>query len=298
MHDFPTPYTGGLILSFVTLFIIFVSDFENNYLNQILSYGVLIMLAGFIDDKYTLTPGVKILTQAIPIFFLIEQGLFLRDIGIYSYIGIIELGSFAKIFTFLCCMLIVNSFNYSDGMDGILALNAAISLLFMLLLVILFGSGEGIDFFIFLIISLILFAFFNLNFLKGNKIFLGDSGSNLLGFICSFSCVYLYNVEKIQPSLVIWIIAFFVYEFLCVNINRLIYSKKVFKPGRDHIHYILKDKLSVKNNNILLIICCFNMFFNFFGLIVNIFGNNNISIFFFIVFFILFFFLRNKIFSY
>ena len=49
------------------------------------------------------------------------MGLYLNDIGEYGIIGKINLGNYSEIFTFLSCLLIINAFNYMDGVDGLLS---------------------------------------------------------------------------------------------------------------------------------------------------------------------------------
>ena len=82
IHKTPTPYIGGIILAGSFLLIVLITDLNNVFLNSILSYSVLIAVAGFVDDKYSVNPGTKILLQIIPIFLLAEQGLILKDIEI------------------------------------------------------------------------------------------------------------------------------------------------------------------------------------------------------------------------
>ena len=72
--------------------------------------------------------------------------------------------------------------------------------------------------------------------------FLGDSGSLLLGFIISFLLIYFANQNLIHPILLAWSIAIFVYEFLSINIIRLRDKRNLFKAGQDHIHNILFKK--------------------------------------------------------
>ena len=121
IHKTPTPYIGGIILAGSFLLIVLITDLNNVFLNSILSYSVLIAVAGFVDDKYSVNPGTKILLQIIPIFLLAEQGLILKDIGNYNHIGLIEIGTFSLVFTIFCCLFLVNAFNYSDGLDGLIS---------------------------------------------------------------------------------------------------------------------------------------------------------------------------------
>ena len=89
---------------------------------------------------------------------------------------------------------------------------------------------------IFLLGSCLSFLFFN--FPKA-KLFLGDSGSLLLGFILSFLLIFLTNNIKIHPILLAWSVSIFVFEFLSTNIDRLLRKKNIFKAGLDHLHYKL-----------------------------------------------------------
>ena len=119
LHKNPTPYTGGIIISITLLFIVFITNYDNQYLNQILSFSVLISITGLIDDKYNVNPGNKIVLQFFPIFFLINNDFYLTDLGSYESFGVLTLGSFDKVFTIFCCLLMINAFNYSDGVDGL-----------------------------------------------------------------------------------------------------------------------------------------------------------------------------------
>ena len=114
------------------LLIVLITDL-NNVFKFILSYSVLIAVAGFVDDKYSVNPGTKILLQIIPIFLLAEQGLILKDIGNYNHIGLMRL-NFSLVFTIFCCLFLVNAFNYSDGLDGLISSVSIIIIISFILL--------------------------------------------------------------------------------------------------------------------------------------------------------------------
>ena len=190
IHKEPTPFTGGIILALTYLFIIFISDFNDRFLNLILAYGFIISLTGLVDDRYNVRPGTKLLLQTIPIFFLIDQNLYLSDLGNYEIIGILELGSLDKIFTFFCCLLLINAFNYNDGLDGLAASISIIILISFSIFLYILGNKIYFSNLIIISIPVFIFLFFNFGMIKKNKIFLGDSGSNLLGFIVSFLAIY------------------------------------------------------------------------------------------------------------
>lgn len=292
IHVKPVAYTGGLIIGISFLFIVFVTDFNKSYLNLILSYSILISLSGFIDDKYNVNPGTKILLQALPIYLLINQELYLQDIGTYEIFGKITLGSFSKIFTLLCCLLVINSTNYCDGIDSLLAITTFIVLVSFSVYSLLLNNTEVYNYLLIISIPLIIHSLFNFEFVKNFKVFLGDSGSNLLGFIISFITIYLYKYEQIHPSLLIWPLAFLIYEFLTVNLIRFFKGKAIFKPGHDHIHFELSKFFGFKKNFVLITIVLINLFFSFSGYLIFKYLSNVSSIIIYIIFFMLYFLIR------
>ena len=293
IHSKPVPFTGGLSLGLSFLFIVFITDISDEYLNLILSYSILICLSGLIDDKYQVNPGTKIILQFIPIFFLIDNGLILKSIGNYNYFGELSIGSFDKIFTLFCCMLLINAFNYSDGLDGLLGSISIIIILNFIAFDFIFHKNF-VELFYFILISLVIFIFFNFGILK-NKFFLGDSGSNLLGYIFAFFAIYLFTFQDIHPTLIIWPLAYIVFEFLSVNMIRILKNNSIFKPGNDHLHYELLKINNVSKLKVLTIICVLNIIFSITGILLNKLLNPDFSLMIYIFVFILYFSIRYKL---
>lgn len=250
IHSKDIAFTGGIGIAIALMLSIFFTESPNDNLNLVLSISFLISLVGLIDDKYHLNVGGKLSLQIIPIFYLIVmQSLFLNNLGDYNYFKI-NLGSFSIPFTLLCVLFLINSFNYFDGMDGTLSF-ATISVLIILYLLV--PDKNLLFFFKIIFLTISIFLLFNFSLFKLPKMFLGDSGSLLLGFIISFILIYLANQNLIHPLLLAWSIAIFVYEFLAVNIVRLRNKKSPFKAGKDHLHHILfKETNSVFFTNIII----------------------------------------------
>ena len=265
MHLKPTAYTGGLALCLIYIFSIYLFDFTDQKLNLILSAAFLIGVVGFIDDKCNLNVGGKLSLQIIPIIYLILLENFnLNQIGDY---------------------------NYFDGLDGTLSFTtiSVLSILFFLI------SNEKIQLFLVIIlIPILIFLCFNFSILKLPKLFFGDSGSLLLGFIISFTIIYLANQKIIHPILLAFSISIFVYEFLSINLIRIINKKKIFGAGVDHLHHILlKKNKSLFLTNFLISIM--NIIFFIFGYLSFKFINPLSSLILFLVLFIIFFILRKKL---
>ena len=289
-HANPTAYTGGIALSLIYIFSILLFDITGRNLNLILSISFLIAIVGFIDDKYHLSVGSKLGLQIIPIFYLIIfENLGLSQLGDYGFFKI-KLGTFSIPFTLLSVLFLINAFNYFDGTDGTLGFTTISTLAILYFLI----SDENIRlFFVIISIPICIFLFFNFSFFKLPKLFMGDSGSLLLGFIISFLSIYLVNKNIIHPILIAWSIQIFVYEFISINLIRLKNKKKLFKAGQDHLHHLLIKKTKsifltnffISISNIILFIIGYTSFK---------FISSIASLMLFIAFFIIFFILRIK----
>ena len=291
MHLKPTAYTGGLALCFIYIFAIFLFNFPSQKLDLILSIAFLIGVVGFIDDKYSLNVGGKLSLQIIPIIYLILLENFnLNQIGDYDYFKL-ELNSFSVPFTLLSVMFLINSFNYFDGLDGTLSF-VTISVLSILFFLI--PNEKTQLFLITILLPILIFLCFNFSIFKLPKLFFGDSGSLLLGFIISFTVIYLANQKMVHPILLAFSISIFVYEFLSINLIRIINKKKIFGAGVDHLHHILlKKNKSLFLTNFLISIM--NIIFFIFGYLSFKFINPLSSLILFLVLFIIFFILRKKL---
>jgi len=288
VHLKPTAYTGGVALCLIYVLAIFLFDFSSEKL--ILSISFLVGIVGFVDDKYNLNVGGKLSLQIIPIIYLVVlENLRLNHIGDYNYFRA-ELNSFSIPFTLLAILFLINSFNYFDGLDGLLG-STTISVLGILIFLI---PNENIKLFLIIILlPIMLLLCFNFSIFKLPKLFLGDSGSLLLGFIISFTLIFLAIEKLVHPILLAFSISIFVYEFISINLIRLKNKKDLFVAGQDHLHHqllkftnsILLTNLFIILSNIILFIIGY-MSFSLIGPIASFVS--------FIIFFIIYFILRNR----
>ncbi len=300
-HSQPTAYTGGLAISLAYIFSIQLFDVLGYKLNLILSIGFLMSIIGFIDDKVKLNTGGKLSLQIIPIFYLIViENISLSQIGNYNYFNL-ELNSFKIPFTLLCVLFLLNSFNYFDGKDGTLCFSSisVLSILYFLTLengLIIdekpFGDKNIQLFLISIFLPISIFLCFNFSIFNLPKMFLGDGGSLLLGFVIAFTLIYFADKRITHPILLAWSVAIFVYEFLSVNLVRFRNKQNIFKAGLDHLHHIIFNKTkSIFLTNFL--ICILNILLFIFGYAAYKFINPLASLILFISIFIIFFILRN-----
>jgi len=287
IHSEPTAFTGGIAIIIILLFALKAIDVFDKNLGLIISFSFLISIVGLIDDKFHLNTGGKLSLQIFPIIYLIVfENFRLNEIGDYEYFNLI-LGTFAIPFTLFSVLFLINAFNYFDGIDGTLSFTTISVLLILFFLV----KNQTIElFFIIIIIPLIFFLLFNFSLFKLPKLFLGDNGSLLLGFIISFILIYLANSNLVHPILLAWSVAVFVYEFLSINLIRLMNNQNPFRAGQDHIHHLFFHKTkSILATNFF--VCLLNIIFFMIGyysfLTINTLSSFTLYIFIFIIFFLL-----------
>ena len=113
------------------------------------------------------------------------------------------------------------------------------------------------------------------------------------GWVISFILIFYANQKLVHPILLAWSVAIFVYEFLSVNLERLINKKRLFSAGLDHLHHkLLKKYKSILLTDFLLFVINIILFiigYTSFKII-----NSAASLILFIFFFIIFFILRRK----
>ena len=290
IHSRPVAFTGGIAISIILLFTLQAVDIFDRSLALILSFSFLISIVGLIDDKFHLNTGGKLSLQIFPIIYLIIfENFSLSHIGEYNYFKLV-LGTFAIPFTLFSVLFLINAFNYFDGIDGTLSITTICVLAILIFLV----KDQNLNlFFTIIIVPLLFFLCFNFSLLKLPKLFLGDNGSLLLGFIISFILIYLANQKLVHPILLAWSVVIFVYEFLSINLIRLKNNQNPFKAGQDHLHHLLfKKTKSVFLTNFLISLT--NIIFFTLGYLSFLFINPLFSFVLFVCFFVIFLILRYK----
>tara|TARA_B100000886_G_scaffold333338_1_gene287252 strand:- start:80351 stop:81331 length:981 start_codon:yes stop_codon:yes gene_type:complete len=247
IHKERVPNIAGLAFIPFSFFIIFYFQF-NEIITKTLFFFTVVVLIGLFDDIKNIKPILKLVVLFLPIYLFTFYVGEVKTLGSYEFFNL-NLGGFSLIFTILCIFLLTNAFNYIDGIDGLLALNVLITLIF-------FQFLTFDDTFIFLSFSifLLIYFFININFLGiFPKQFIGDAGSLGLGFlISSFLIIYTQIQVFLHPSVIIWLVAFVVYEFLSINIIRIKLKKNIFKRDLNFIFNKLQNKYSYK---VSILIC-------------------------------------------
>ena len=199
------------------------------------------MIFMIFDDYIGIKASYRLSFQSLIVMLMIFMtGESLVNLGnIFGY-GDVVLGVFSIPITIFCVVGLMNAFNMIDGLNGICASFAIVPLIF----VTYFGN---FSYGLLIPIGAILgFLAYNLGYLgKKRGVFLGDSGSNTLGFAVAFICIeYSQNVNHssyVNPVTALWLVAIPFIDAVNVMISRALKGIMPLRPGRDHIHHKLLD---------------------------------------------------------
>ncbi|MGA0241755.1 MAG: glycosyltransferase family 4 protein [Candidatus Marinamargulisbacteria bacterium] len=254
-HQSPMPMLGGFAL-IVTILINMgmVLSWEWSPFNAGLLGAVGVFLIGLYDDKYTLSPFVKLVAQSVVILWLFLNGVridFLtwpfNDVAPLFFNTVVSF-----IVTQLWMLVVMNMFNIIDGIDGL-----AVGISFLTAIVLFFVSLSVSPLLVTYLICAIIATtgtFLRFNFFPA-KIFLGDSGALLLGYL--FALVSILGVLKSTISFVVFgfIFAIPLMDILLSVVRRLLKRRNIFYPDLAHMHHqLVRRGLSVRRSTLVLYI--------------------------------------------
>lgn len=245
----PIPTLGGIsiFLSFVFAATIGLSGETMPELVYIIVAVLIMFFVGLKDDILTISARKKLVAQFITAVMIISFAK-IRFTDLHGFLGIGEIGMVpGVILTFFAIIVIINAFNLMDGIDG---LCAGLSML----AATAFGSWFFISgHFNYAILSFSLvggilgFFYYNV-YGKKNRIFMGDTGSLVLGTIMSVIVIQFneFNIDQTQPFAIasapavsFGILIYPLIDTLRVFTIRLLQFKSPFVADKNHLHHRL-----------------------------------------------------------
>jgi UDP-GlcNAc:undecaprenyl-phosphate GlcNAc-1-phosphate transferase len=248
-HRHATPLIGGITLYCTTLLAVLFTPL--NYLPYLSFFlgGGLLLIVGIIDDKYDISPRIRLLSQAISGYLLIFPGhLTLSSFGdLFNTGQPILFHLSAPVITIVAVIGYINAMNMLDGQDGLLGGVSFIILCWLALIAYATSQQDTYTMLLILLSALAGFLLFNYRWpwYKQAKIFMGDAGSTLIGFTCAWFAIKLNQItppaENIYPVTFLWILAYPIFDIASTIIRRLIEKKSPFRPDRGHLHHLLEQ---------------------------------------------------------
>jgi UDP-GlcNAc:undecaprenyl-phosphate GlcNAc-1-phosphate transferase len=248
-HAFATPLVGGLAIfagmlaGWLWLGQRFLGPAQK-FDDIVLATACVLVALGALDDRYQLRVSVRVVVQIVAILTVIATtGTYVHSLGVLHGYEL-KLGWLGIPFTVLAVIGLINAFNLMDGIDGLAGCLALVSTGAIALLMAPDMPAPLTVIVLLLAAALYPFLMANLGLLgKKAKVFLGDSGSVVLGYVIAWTLIALSQStpRHISPGLVLWCVALPVMDTLAVIYRRLKRGVSPFTPDRTHIHHLLMN---------------------------------------------------------
>lgn len=301
-HDEVTPTLGGIAIFASTLISYFIWDnpTEGHDTHLTVSAIIILFFLGIKDDILILSPQKKLIIQIAASLLLITLGN-IRITNLYGLFGIQEIPYLLSIsFTTFIFISIINSLNLLDGIDGLAGTVGLFATLSFGLLFYQLGYFAHATLATALGGSLV--GFLRYNWSKKNKIFMGDTGALIIGFLLSFFSIkfvmindsFNYNpaLGHDAPIITILILLLPLFDTLRMFTIRILNGKSPFVGDRNHMHHLLIDSgLSHIQSTFILLGYNLIIFGSYLGFKTNL--NNNQTLFYLFVNFLLYCFIGN-----
>ncbi|HWQ75768.1 MAG TPA: MraY family glycosyltransferase [Syntrophomonas sp.] len=270
VHETDMPRMGGLAIFVAFLLCVLLGvKVSGPYLGIVIG-AVIVFIVGILDDIYQLSAWVKLAGQIVAAAVAIYFGVVINFVS-NPFDGMLSLGYLSIPLTFLWIVGITNAINLIDGLDGLAAGVAGIAGLTMG--IVAFMQGQETTGLIAFILVASIMGFLPYNFHPA-RTFMGDCGSNFLGFV--LGCLAVTGVAKSTAliSLVIPIVILGIPIFdTFFAIFRRIYKKTpIFSPDKDHLHHRLL-KMGYSHQTTVLIIYAISGFFALTAIVLSWFNN-------------------------
>lgn len=281
LHQGHIPLIGGLSIYIgLAVGILLFAAPGNGYVTYMVCSSLIVVL-GVMDDSWDISPLVRLVVQALVAFIMIVgAGLYISNVGDLFGQGDLYIGYGGVLLTIVAVLAGINAFNMIDGIDGLLGINSMITFLGLGLLFFLKGDVNSLYMSLFMVVALIPYLAVNMGIVKVRKIFMGDTGSMLIGFTVVWLLVK--GSQGAEPafstSTALWLVAFPVMDMVRVMLCRMRDGKPVFKADRTHLHHLLL--LRYANRYLVLVkICSLSLLFVLTGVLLPMFGWSESAIF-------------------
>lgn len=259
IHQKPMPYFGGLAIyvSIMACMFVYMPHTRTNLF--IMAGATLIVMTGIVDDMYGMPAKVKMLMQLVAAFVALKGGVEIHFISNpLSETGMSYLLSWLSYpLTLFWIVGITNTINLIDGLDGLasgVASIAATTLLFT-------AATMGHDF---IMMQCAIIAGASLGFLPFNfnpaKIFMGDTGSLLLGYMLAVTSVsgMVKSVAAVALAVPVFALGLPIFDTTFAIIRRYLNNKPIMQADKDHLHHKLM-KIGLNQRQTVLIMYFISM---------------------------------------
>jgi len=249
LHETSTPFVGGfgIIAVLVSVPLLVGLVFGRPVLPSwpaLLVGGLVIFLTGLADDVWHLGFKTRFLVEAVVALSMVFiGGVELSSLG-ELFPGVrVELGWLAVPLTVFATVGLINALNMIDGIDGLSGSVSLVSLGLAAVVALIGHAAPYVGFIIALMGGVGGFLYYNLRY-PGNsraRVFLGDNGSMLLGFLFAWLLIVLSQGKEqaaMTPVTALWLFALPLMDTVGVMLRRIWLGRSPFRPDRQHLHHL------------------------------------------------------------
>lgn len=239
VHKAPIPRVGGLGIVLGSLVPMLLWLPYTDLTISVFIGAIILLIFGTWDDISELGHYVKFIGQFLAAGVVVYYGdLYVSYFPLNSFETIPE--SIGKPFTIIAIVGMINAINHSDGLDGLAGGESLISLGVIAYFALLFNSDQML-----IIIAATIGGIFG--FLRFNshpaRVFMGDGGSQFLGYILAILVIVLTQQVNttLSPAITVLLLGLPVVDILAVFFLRAKHKMNLFKASRNHVHHRLLD---------------------------------------------------------
>ena len=265
IHQMPIPSLGGLgiFAGFVLACLVTIPFQTASEFQYFFAAGLVIFFLGLKDDILVISAIKKFIGQVLAAFLIIYKGG-VQIKSMHGFLGIYELPEmFSLLLTYFTVIVIINSFNLIDGIDG-LAGTLGVMAAVIFGIYFLQADMQAYSILAFALAGSVA-AFLIFNFPPA-KVFMGDTGSMLIGLVTAILVIKFIDVAQspativpidASPAIGFTILMIPLLDTLRVFGIRIIHRRSPFSPDRNHVHHLLLDK-GFSHRNITFILAGIN----------------------------------------
>lgn len=213
---------------------------SDEFSRWLLATAAVLVLLGALDDRFDLSVRSRLLVQTAAVLTMVGvTGVYIHSLG-HAFGYELALGVLGIPLTLIAVIGLLNAFNMMDGIDGLAGMLALVG---MGGIAVYQGLAQWSSLGVLLLLAAALLPYLAANLgWVGRRVFLGDAGSVVLGYLLAWTLIRLSQASSgphISTVDVLWCVALPVLDTLAVMTRRMREGKSPFKPDRGHIHHLL-----------------------------------------------------------
>jgi UDP-GlcNAc:undecaprenyl-phosphate GlcNAc-1-phosphate transferase len=245
-HRGKVPVIGGLAMFVGIVFGLGTIESLRPFAGSLLAAFALVVAVGLLDDRFGLSPWVRLPAQAaIAALLTVGTGTEVSSIGdAFGFGPLLFHGPIRHLITILFVITAINAVNMIDGMDGLAGMVAIVAVTTLGLCGGFAGQYDVAAVCAVFGASIAAFLMFNLP-VRGNRrvrCFMGDAGSTLLGVALAWICIRISQdggTPALSPVNTLWIVALPIFEFFWTFFRRLARGRSPLEADAEHFHHLL-----------------------------------------------------------